>query len=167
MVCLLLLDLSVSVSCVCVCTLNRLSSVQFSRSVVSDSLRPHESQHARPPCPSPTPQLSPTLCNPVDCRPPCSSVRRILQARILEWVAMPSSRGSSWPRDQTYSSCLLHWQAGSLQVVPPGKLFCFIYFDNLQGNIWLGLLYLFDELIPLSAEDSNFIDSVRRHKNQR
>ena len=34
---------------------NDLSSVQFSRSVVSDSLRPHESQHARPPCPSPTP----------------------------------------------------------------------------------------------------------------
>ena len=33
----------------------RISSVQFSRSVVSDSLRPHESQHARPPCPSPTP----------------------------------------------------------------------------------------------------------------
>ena len=32
-----------------------ISSVQFSRSVVSDSLRPHESQHARPPCPSPTP----------------------------------------------------------------------------------------------------------------
>ena len=32
-----------------------VSSVQFSRSVVSDSLRPHESQHARPPCPSPTP----------------------------------------------------------------------------------------------------------------
>ena len=34
-----------------------LSSVQFSRSVVSDSLRPHESQHARPPCPSPTPRV--------------------------------------------------------------------------------------------------------------
>ena len=33
----------------------RISSVQFSHSVVSDSLRPHESQHARPPCPSPTP----------------------------------------------------------------------------------------------------------------
>ena len=33
----------------------QFSSVQFSRSVVSDSLRPHESQHARPPCPSPTP----------------------------------------------------------------------------------------------------------------
>ena len=37
----------------CVCA--KLLSVQFSRSVVTDSLRPHESQHARPPCPSPTP----------------------------------------------------------------------------------------------------------------
>ena len=36
-----------------------LSSVQFSRSVVSDTLRPHESQHARPPCPSPTPRVHP------------------------------------------------------------------------------------------------------------
>ena len=36
---------------------NTLSSVQFSRSVVSDSLRPHESQHARPPSPSPTPEV--------------------------------------------------------------------------------------------------------------
>ena len=42
-----------------------------------------------------------TLCNPVDCSPPGSSVHRILQARILESVAMPSSRGSSQPRDQT------------------------------------------------------------------
>ena len=39
------------------------------------------------------------LCNPMDCSPPGSSVHRILQARILEWVAMPSSRGSSWSRD--------------------------------------------------------------------
>ena len=38
------------------------SSVQFSRSVVSDSLRPHESQHARPPCPSPTPGVHPNPC---------------------------------------------------------------------------------------------------------
>ena len=37
-------------------------SVQFSRSVVSDSLRPHESQHARPPCPSPTPRVHPNSC---------------------------------------------------------------------------------------------------------
>ena len=43
----------------------------------------------------------PTLCNPVDQSPPGSSVHGILQARILAWVAMPSSRGSSRPRDRT------------------------------------------------------------------
>ena len=47
----------------------------------------------------------------MDCNLPCSPVHGILQARILEWVAMPSSRESSWPRDQTL--CLLHWQADS------------------------------------------------------
>ena len=53
---------------------------------------------------------------------PGSSVRGILQARILEWVAMPSSRGSSWPRDQTYvSHVYLHWQVGSLPLAPTGK----------------------------------------------
>ena len=51
-------------------------------------------------------QLCPTLCNPMDCSPPGSSVHGILQARILEWVAMPSSRGYSQPRDQTQVSCI-------------------------------------------------------------
>ena len=46
-------------------------------------------------------QLCLTLCKPTDCSPPGSSVEGILQARILEWVAMPSSRGSSQPRDWT------------------------------------------------------------------
>ena len=44
------------------------------------------------------------LCDPMDCSPPGSSVHRILQARILEWVAIPSSRGSSQPGDQTQVS---------------------------------------------------------------
>ena len=47
-------------------------------------------------------QLCLTLCNPMDCSPPGSSVHRILQARILEWVVMPSSRLFSPPRDQTH-----------------------------------------------------------------
>ena len=48
------------------------------------------------------------LCDPVDCNPPGSSVHGILQARILEWVAMPFSRGSSQPRDRTWvSSCIV------------------------------------------------------------
>ena len=44
------------------------------------------------------------LCEPMDGSPPGSSVRGIFQARILEWVAMPFSSGSSWPRDQTWVS---------------------------------------------------------------
>ena len=51
-------------------------------------------------------QLCPTLCDTVDCSPPGSSVHRILQARILEWVAISFSRGSSRPRDRTQVSCI-------------------------------------------------------------
>ena len=46
-------------------------------------------------------QLCLTLCHPVDCSPPGSSVHGILQARLVEWVAIHFSRGSSRPRDQT------------------------------------------------------------------
>ena len=50
--------------------------------------------------------LCPTLWDPMDCSPPGSSVHRILQARLLEWVAISFSRGSSQPRDQTHISCV-------------------------------------------------------------
>ena len=60
-----------------------------------------------------------TLCDLVDCSPPDSSVHGILQARIVECIAISFSRGSSQPRDRTLS--LLNWQAGSLPLVPPGK----------------------------------------------
>ena len=45
-------------------------------------------------------------CNPTDCSPPGSSVHGILQARILEWVAISFSKGSFWPRDRTRVSCI-------------------------------------------------------------
>ena len=54
-------------------------------------------------------QLCPTLCDPTDCSPPRSSIHGILQARLLEWVAMLSSRGSSRPRNWTrvfHVSCI-------------------------------------------------------------
>ena len=55
-------------------------------------------------------QSCPTLCDPIDGSPPGSSVHGILQARTLEWVAMPSSKGSSQPRDQTHIFYIsLHW----------------------------------------------------------
>ena len=49
-------------------------------------------------------QSCPTLCDPVDCSPPGSSVHGVLQARILEWVAISFSRGSSRPRNRTHVS---------------------------------------------------------------
>ena len=62
-----------------------------------------------------------TLCKSMDCSPPGSSVYGILQARILEWVAIPFSRGSSWPRDWTPVS----WGSGIVgkffTTEPPGK----------------------------------------------
>ena len=51
-------------------------------------------------------QLCPTLFDPLDCSPLRSSVHGILQARILEWVAVPSSRGSPQHRDRTGVSCI-------------------------------------------------------------
>ena len=59
-----------------------------------------------------------TLCDPMDYNPPGSFVHEISQARMLEWVAISSSRGSSLPRDWTRSSTL---QADSLPSEPPGK----------------------------------------------
>ena len=51
-------------------------------------------------------QLCLTLCDLVDCSPPDSSIHRILQARVLKWVAISFSRESSRPRDQTHLSCI-------------------------------------------------------------
>ena len=56
-------------------------------------------------------QSCPTVCNHLGCSPPGSSVHGILQARVLEWVAVSFSRGSSLPRDGTQVS---YWQLGSL-----------------------------------------------------
>ena len=63
-------------------------------------------------------QSSPTLCNPMDCSLPGFSIRGIFQARVLEWVAISFSRGSSPPRDRTQVSAL---QTDALPSEPPGK----------------------------------------------
>ena len=59
-----------------------------------------------------------TLCNPVDCSPSGSSVHRIPQERTLEWVVMPSCRGSSQPRNRTCNSCIA---GGFFTAEPLGK----------------------------------------------
>ena len=52
-------------------------------------------------------QSCPTLCGPMNCSLPHSSVHGIFQARVLEWVAISFSRGSSWPRDWIQISCIV------------------------------------------------------------
>ena len=57
-------------------------------------------------------QSRPSLCDRMDCSPPGSSVHGVLQVRMLEWVAVPSSRGSARPRNGTrisYASCIGRW----------------------------------------------------------
>ena len=75
-------------------------------------------------------QPCPTLCKPMDWSPPGSSVHGIFQARILEWVAMPSSRESSQSRDQTvisWGSCI----AGRFFTTEPlGKTDFLLMFDQ-------------------------------------
>ena len=65
-------------------------------------------------------QLCPILCDPVYCSPPGTSVHGILQARILEWVAISFFRGSSWPKDRTWVSrttgrCFTLWATREAQ----------------------------------------------------
>ena len=78
-------------------------------------------------------QVCPTLCNPMDCNPPGSSVNGILQARILEWVAF--SRGSSWPRDWTQVSCIVGWFFGT-----PWSVACQapLYMEFSRQEYWSG-----------------------------
>ena len=114
-----------------------------------------------------------TLCDPLDCSPPASSVCGILQARILEWVAI-SSRGSSWPRDWTcisWVSCITgvffttepsEWEATLLPLdfpqeyriqYTPGKTH---FFSLLLAN--LASTFLLKE--PLSSCNTSVCPSI-------
>ena len=82
-------------------------------------------------------QSCPTLCDPMDCSLPGSSLHGILQTRVLEWVAISFSRGSSQPRDWTWVSCI------------PGRRFniwatreaCCHYMEpNVQTSILVSLI---------------------------
>ena len=75
-----------------------------------------------------------TFCNTMNCNLTGFSVHGILQARILEWVAMPSSSGSSSPRDQTCISCYSCIAGGFFTAEPPGKtsqVSYYLYFLSL------------------------------------
>ena len=83
-------------------------------------------------------QWCPTLCGPMDYSLPDPSAHRVLQARILKWVAMPSSRGSSWSRDQTWVSRVSYMQTNSLSTELPGS---FIERTKLNTASWVQMCY--------------------------
>ena len=70
-----------------------------------------------------------TLCHPMDCSWPSSSVCGISQARILEWAAISSSKGSSWPKDWT---CLSYNVGKFFTTKPPGKPKLYYTFSSVQ-----------------------------------
>ena len=86
-------------------------------------------------------QLCPTLCDPMDCSLPGSSLHGILQARVLEWVAISFSRGSSQPRDWTRVSCI------------PGRRFNLWATREAQGLNWLGIYFCSGDQMPMFRRD--------------
>ena len=89
------------------------SSVQFSLSVVSDPLQPHELQHARPPCPSPTPGVHPNSCPSSRwCHPAISS-------SVIPFSSCPQSLPESFPMSQLFTWGGQSIGASALALVPP------------------------------------------------
>ena len=80
-----------------------------------------------------------TLCHPMDCSPSGSSVHGIFQARILKWVAISSSRGFSWPRNQTCISCIAGWFFTAESPGKPNLYQLFYKYEllNLEIFIWI------------------------------
>ena len=109
----------------------QFSSVQFSCSVVSDSLRPHESQHARPPCPSPTPRLYPNPC-PLSqwCHPATSSF-------AVPFTSCPQSlpASGSFPVSQLFT-----WGSQSIGISASTKVLPMNTQDWSLG--WTGWIFL-------------------------
>ena len=84
-------------------------------------------------------QLCLTLCNPMDCSPPCSCVHGILHARILKWVAISLSRGSSQPRGQNRVSCI----AGrffTIWATREARGVLYVSSNRTMGHLWSCLL---------------------------
>ena len=92
------------------------------------------------------------LSDPTDCSLPDSSVHGILQVKILEWVAISSSRGSSQQLNPCLL-CLLHWQEASLPLAPPGKpSICYIQ-TGMQFEVNYTSLDLFEFIINSQIMD--------------
>ena len=133
---------------------NCISSVQFSRSVVSDSLRPHESQHARPPCPSPTPGSSLRLTSIESVMP---SSRLILCRPLLLLPPIPPSIRVFFSESTLCMRWPKYWRF-SFSIIPSKEISGLISF----GMDWLDLLAVQGTLKSLLQHHSSKA-SILRH----
>ena len=104
----------------------QFSSVQFSRSVVSDALRTHESQHARPPCPSPSPGVH------SDSRPSSPSCHPAISSWVVPFSSCPQSlpASESFPMSQLFTSGGQSTGASALASFRPKCSHSYIFFMN-------------------------------------
>ena len=109
--------------------IKRFSSVQFSRPVVSNSLRPHECQHARPPCPSPTSRVYSNSC------PSCRWCHPAISSSVIPFSSCPQSLPAS----------------GSF---PMSQLFAWVYLLSIHTTSWFSLRQT--EHLTCSLKLSNF-----------
>ena len=89
-------------------------------------------------------QWCPALSHPIDCSPPGSSAHGTHQARIVEWVAIPFSRGSSWLRDRTLGSCTVGrfftiWATREAQALLRQEIYSPLHPEHLQLTLELGI----------------------------
>ena len=132
---------------------NIFSSVQFSRSVVSDSLRPHESQHARPPCPSPTTGVH------SDSRPSSQWCHPAISSSVVPFSSCPQSlqASGSFPMNQLCIRWPKYWSF-SFNIIPCKEIPGLISFR--MG--WLDLLAVQGTLKSLLQHHSSKA-SILRH----
>ena len=98
-------------------------------------------------------QSCPTLCDSMDCSLPGSPIHGIFPAKILAWVAMPSSKGPSQPRDQTHIFCLSCTAARHFTTVPLGSPLLRAYAPwTICGVSLSGLPALSEAVSSLCAE---------------
>ena len=129
------------------------SSVQFSRSVVSDSLRPHQSQHARPPCPSPTPRVHP------DSRPSSQWCHPAISSSVVP--SPPAPNPSQHQNLFNESTLHIRWPkywSFSFSIIPSKKIPGLISFRM----DWLDLLAVQGTLKSLLQHHSSKASILRR-----
>ena len=138
--------------CVCIHT-EREYSVQFSRSVVSDSLQPHESKHARPPCPSPTPGVH------SDSRPSSQWCHPAISSSVIPFSSCPQSlpASESFPMSQLCMRWPKYWSF-SFSIIPSKDIPELISFRK----DWLYLLAVQGTLKSLLQHHSSEASILRR-----